>query len=196
MRRRVRSYRVNNRLHQHSARHRVLVTALVEQAEQLLLVQLARGRFAGFWLLPSATVEDSSIEQTLCHMLPERTGYAAESGTALPARETRTKYELLTVLEEPHVNSFALRFVFSARVSEAGGSPTDGDIAAARWFSRAAVAAVLEERDVVPTLGVMLLLRGWADGNTPAPLQSLHDDITCPCGSGFSYAGCCGWDAR
>jgi len=174
----------------------VIVTALVEQADELLLVQLARGRFAGFWLLPSATVEQNAIEQTLCRMLQERTGYAAQSGTVLPAREARNGYALLTVLEEPHVNGYALRFVFRARVSESVGQPTDGDIAAARWFSRAAVGTVPEERDVVPTLGVMSLLRAWAEGKTPLALESLHDDMLCPCGSGFNYAGCCGWDAR
>ena len=162
MRRRVNSFRANNRLQQRAAQRRVIVTALVEQAEQLLLVQLARGRFAGFWLLPSATVEEGAIEQTLCRMLPERTGYAA------------CAQHLLGVLEEPHVNGYALRFVFRVRVNEPGGLPADSEIAAARWFSRAALRAVLEERDVVPALGVMTLLRAWAEGSTPAPLETLQ----------------------
>lgn len=184
MRRRVNSFRVNNRQQARAPQHRVIVTALLEHAEELLLVQLARGRFAGFWLLPSATVEEGSLEQTLCQMLPARTGYAAHEAL------------LLSVLEEPHVSGYALRFVFRAQVSALGGAPADGDIAAARWFSRAATRAVLEERDVAPALGVMTLLRAWAEGETPAPLESLCDEVDCPCGSGFCYAGCCGWDAR
>ncbi len=129
-------------------------------------------------------MEEGTIEQTLCRMLPERTG--------LIAREQ----SLLGVLEEPHVTGYALRFVFLTQVSEASGPPADHEIAAVRWFSREAAAAVLEERDVVPALGVMTLLRNWAEGNMPAPLLTLRDDVTCPCGSGFSYAGCCGWDMR
>lgn len=183
MRQRVSSFRVNNKSPR-ALQTRVIVTALLEQDDYLLLVQLARGRFAGYWLLPSATVEEQMLEQTLRQMAPERTGY--------PVSEPR----LVSVVEESRTDTRVLRFVFQACVGTQTGSPSDVEIASARWFSHAAAREVLEERDVVPTLGVMALIRGWAEGITLSPLESLVDDVLCPCGSGFRYPGCCGWDMQ
>ena len=163
---------------------RLIVTALIEQDDRLLLAQLARGRFAGFWLLPSATVEEAPVERAMKLALPERTGYSLQD------------QRLLTVVEEPRTGMRALRFVFNVLVSEPPGAPADVEIARVCWFSREAACEVLSERDVVPALGVMSLIRGWAEGITPPPLVSLIDDVLCPCGSGFRYPGCCGWDMR
>ncbi len=182
MRRRANSFRANSRQQPRSPQARLIVTALIEHDEHLLLVQLARGRFAGFWLLPSATVE-STIEETLRQQIPERTGY--------PVIAQR----LLSVIEERRVDVHAVRFVFHTQVGDSQGQPADSEIARVHWFSRATACTVLAERDVVPTLAVMSLIRGWAEGISLAPLESLREDVLCPCGSGFNYPGCCGWDA-
>ena len=81
-------------------------------------------------------------------------------------------------------------------VGDSVGAPSDGEIARVHWFPRASALAVLEERDVVPTLGVMRLIRGWAEGTALAALEAPREDAPCPCGSGYSYPGCCGWDAQ
>jgi NADH pyrophosphatase NudC (nudix superfamily) len=163
---------------------RVITTALVERDGYLLLTQLAAGRFAGFWLLPSATAEEGTVEQTSLRMVWERTGY--------PVLEQ----QLVSVIEEPKPGVLALRFLFRSRVGERDAAVSDPEIAQTRWFSRAAVREVLAERDVVPNLGVMSVLRAWAEGATPRPLELLVEDTPCPCGTGFGYRGCCGWDAR
>ena len=178
---RVSFCRTNNRQGQQL---RVIATALTEREDTLLLVQLALGRFAGFWLLPSATPEDGPVEAAARRMLPERTGY--------PVGEL----SLASVVEEPKIGVLALRFVFRAVVAEPPRPVDDPDIVQARWFSRDAVREVLEERDVVPNLGVMSLLRAWAEGVALAPLELLPEDAQCPCGSGFGFRGCCGWDAK
>lgn len=157
---------------------------IAERDDHLLLCQLTRGEYAGFWLLPSASVDDGTVQQTALAMLPERTGYAAES------------LELLSVVEEPKVRALSLRFVFSAQVREPQGTHTDTDIVQARWFSRAAVREVLNERDVVPNLSVMALVRAWADGRALQPLEVLDENALCPCGSGYRFRGCCGWDVK
>jgi ADP-ribose pyrophosphatase YjhB (NUDIX family) len=176
---RVNSLRTNRRPEQ---RTRVVATALIERQEHLLLVQLARGRFAGFWLLPSAPVEQGTVAQAARALVPERTGCAVEH------------QELRGVLEHLRRETMLLRFVFATTVSVEAGRPTDPDVVQAAWFTRPAVDELLRERDVVPTLGVMALLRAWADGLPLAPLEQLWDEVVCPCGSGFRYPGCCGWD--
>lgn len=179
---RANSFKLNRR--PPAQQTRVIVTALAERDAQVLLVQLARGRFAGFWLLPSATVEEGTVTETARRMLPERTGYPV------------VEQQLASVVEEPKPEVLALRFVLRTRVGEATGERLHEDIAQARWFSRDAAGEVLEERDVVPTLGVMALIRAWADGMPLRPLELLIEDASCPCGSGHAYRGCCGWDAR
>jgi len=183
MRRQVSSFRANNRAAR-APQARLIVTALIEQDDSLLLVQLAHGRFAGFWLLPSATVEAEPIERTLRCMVPERTGYPV------------VDQQLLSVLEEARVDAHTVRFVYRVQVGEKEGQPADAEIATSRWFSREAARQVLEERDIVPTLGVMSLVRSWVEGIPPGPLELMVDDAQCPCGSGFRYPGCCGWDMR
>jgi ADP-ribose pyrophosphatase YjhB (NUDIX family) len=163
---------------------RVLVTALLVSDGRLLLAQLAAGPWAGYWLLPSATVETGTIEDAARTMTRERTGYAL--------RDPR----LLTVIEEARAGVRILRFAFAGGVGDRDPEHRDPELARTGWFSREAVAQVLQERDVQPTLGVMSLLRAWADGVTPEPLETLVDDALCPCGSGFRYPGCCGWDAK
>lgn len=163
---------------------RVIATAIVEREESILLTQLATGRFAGYWLLPSASVAENTIPDTVRDMVLERTGHEV------------IDLNLLSVLEEPKTDARALRFVFAATVAELGRAIMDTEIAQARWFTRPAVREVLDERDVVPALGVMALLRAWADGTALPAYQVLRDDAVCPCGSGYLYAGCCGWDMR
>lgn len=163
---------------------RVIATALVEQDDGLLLVQLAQGPFAGFWLLPSATAEEGTVEATARRMVMERTGYPV------------TDQRLVSVVEEPKTGVLALRFVFRTQVGERVAEVEDREIVQARWFSRTAASEVLEERDVVPNLGVMSLIRAWVDGRQLSPLELLVEDACCPCGSGFVYRNCCGWDAR
>ncbi len=184
MGRRASSFRVNNRRARSGQECRVIVTALAEREDHLLLAQLARGPFAGFWLLPSATPDEGTVDDTARRLLPERTGYAV------------TDQRLVSVVEEPKIGVLALRFVFQAAVAESAGAIEDGEIVQARWFSRDAVCEVLEERDVVPNLGVMSLVRAWADGMPLPTLALVREDALCPCGSGFGYRGCCGWDAR
>lgn len=176
--------KVNRRIRRPGQETRVITTALVEQDDNLLLVQLARGRFAGYWLLPSTSVEEGTVEQNSARMVFERSGY--------PVAES----QLVSVVEELRAGVLALRFVFRTRVGERDAAVSDPDIAQARWFAREAVREVLEERDVVPTLGVMALIRSWADEIPLRPLESLVEDALCPCGSGFRYTGCCGWDAK
>jgi ADP-ribose pyrophosphatase YjhB (NUDIX family) len=161
---------------------RLIATALIEREGNLLLVQLAKGSLAGFWLLPSATVEDGSVEQTAQTMILERTGH--------PVRAM----ELLSVLEESRPDVLLLRFLFRAEVGAREAAIADPEIVQARWFSRTAVLEVLEERDVVPNLGVMSVLRAWADGVIPRPLEPILHDALCPCGSGDRYRSCCGWE--
>ena len=148
MARRANLSRVNNWPRRRERETRVIVAALVEREEHLLLTQLARGRFAGFWLLPSSSVESGPWRSGGAHAA-ERTGY-----------EVRQSH-LLCVQEEPKVDVLALRFVFHVTVGERESAVADPEIAQARWFSRAAVQEVLEERDVTPNLGVMSLIRAW-----------------------------------
>jgi ADP-ribose pyrophosphatase YjhB (NUDIX family) len=161
---------------------RLIATALVEHEDRLLLVQLASGRFAGFWLLPSASVEQGTVAETAARMLPERTG-------CFP-----TEQQLVCVQEEPKTGVLAVRFVFDMQIREETVPITDPEIAALRWITRDDALEILEERDMVPTLGVMHLLRAWADKIVLPPLATLDIETLCPCGSGFSYRGCCGWD--
>lgn len=162
----------------------MIVTALAEHDDRLLMVQLARGRFAGFWLLPSATVEQDTVEETARQMLPERTGYR-------PAEQ-----RLACVQEEPRTGILSLRMVFATRVEELAAAPSDPEIAQASWMTREVAREVLTERDVVPALGVMRLIRAWTENTMLPPLDSLDIEMPCPCDSGFSYRGCCGWDMK
>jgi ADP-ribose pyrophosphatase YjhB (NUDIX family) len=162
---------------------RAVATVLAERDGSLLLCQLARGPYAGFWLLPSAAVETGTVAETARTVLPLRTGYAGE-------------LTLAGVLEEPRLTALSLRFVFRAAQVAEQGPKADPEILQARWFTRAAVTEVLAERDVVPTLGVMALLRAWVDDTPLDALEVVVDDMQCPCGSGFSFKGCCGWDAK
>ena len=182
MRRRVNYSKPNSRPPQET---RLIATILAEQADALLLVQLARGRYAGYWLLPSSGVDVGTVDAAARALLPARTGYQAET------------LALASVVEEPKTGVLAVRFVFRATVSARTEPLGDAEIAQARWFSRDAAREVLAERDVVPTLGVMALMRAWAEGIALPPLETLSpDDAPCPCGSGFRYRGCCGWDAE
>lgn len=183
MARRVSWSRVNSRRPLHRPA-RVVVTALSERDDSLLLVQLAKGPLAGFWLLPSATVEEGSCIGTLRRMLPERTGH--------PVATER----LLSVIEEPKLDVHLLRFAFAVTVGEKEQAPSDPEIARARWFQRAQVRDLLAEREVVPNLGVMSLVRAWAYENELQPLEVLLEDTLCPCGSSYRYPGCCGWDTK
>jgi ADP-ribose pyrophosphatase YjhB (NUDIX family) len=163
---------------------RLVVTALAETDNRLLLGQLARGPVAGFWLLPSATVEHGSVERTVRQMMPERTGYPVAG------------QQLVSVLEESKPELLLLRLVFRVQTGECAGAHEDREIAQVRWVTRHAVRQILTERDVVPNLGVMSLVRAWAEGTPLRPLETLIEDCLCPCGSGFRYPGCCGWDAK
>ena len=184
MARRANYYRTNSGSQRRAQNVCVIVTALAERDGSVLLAQLAQGPFAGFWLLPSATVDEGTVTRAVGEMLLERTGY--------PALDQR----LLTVQEETKIGVLALRFVFTVRAGERESGSIDPEIVQARWFTRDAVREVLEERDVVPTLGVMALLRTWLEERTPASLETPDEQARCPCGSGFSFAGCCGWDSR
>lgn len=179
---RVNRFRPVSRPAQRKAR--VIVTALAEQDERLLMVQLARGRFAGFWLLPSATVEDDTVEETARGMLPERTGYAAAG------------QRLIGVQEEPRTGVLSLRMVFAMQAVGGAAETSDQEIAKVGWMTRETAQEVLAERDVVPALGVMHLVRAWVERLALPPLATLDNEMPCPCGSGFSYRGCCGWDAQ
>ncbi len=181
MGRRVNSFRTNKRAEVRQVT-RPVVTVLAEADDCLLLVQLARGPFAGFWLLPSATVERGTIAECLRELVPARTGYAVAAA------------RLCSVVEEPRADVLLVRFVFSVQVG-AREAATDQEMAQARWFSRAAAREVLEERDVVPTLGVMALIRGWSERTPLRELELVVDDALCPCGSGDRFRACCGWDA-
>jgi ADP-ribose pyrophosphatase YjhB (NUDIX family) len=163
---------------------RAIATALIERDDHLLLCQLARGEYAGFWLLPSASVDADTVLRTAQAMLPERTGYLA------------TTLALVSVIEEPKVNALSLRFVFTAAVAEPPAPHDDTEIVQSRWFSKTAAREVLAERDVVPNLGVMSLIRAWADGVALRSLELLDENALCPCGTGYGFRGCCGWDAR
>jgi ADP-ribose pyrophosphatase YjhB (NUDIX family) len=162
---------------------RVIATALAERDDHLLLVQLARGPFAGFWLLPSATVEQGTVVDTVQALAPQRVG------------GTFHDPQLLSVVEEPRLQMLILRFVFAVAVEEPLQTPEDIEIARAVWFARTAVRDVLAERDVVPNLGVMSLLRSWVEGIALRPLELLTEDALCPCGSGYRFPGCCGWES-
>ncbi len=184
MARRANSYRAHNVGQRRARQVRVIVTAIVERQGQLLMTQLAQGQFAGFWLLPSGTVEEGTVERAVAVMLRERTGY--------PALEQK----LLGVVEETKLDVLSLRFVFAMQVGEREYENANPEILQARWFSREAVGEVLDERDVVPNFGVMSLLRAWVDARPLKALESLDDQALCPCGSGFAFTGCCGWDVR
>lgn len=162
----------------------MIVTALAVHDERLLMVRLARGRFAGFWLLPSATVEEGTVEETARNMFLERTGY------------TVTEQQLACVQEEAKTGILSLRLIFATRVREPEAAPGDPEIAQASWMSREMAREVLTERDMVPVLGVMRLARAWADNIALPPLDTLDSEMPCPCGSGFSFRGCCGWDMK
>lgn len=157
---------------------------LAEQQQRLLLVQLARGPFANFWLLPSTIVEQVGLAKCAVDMLRTHTGYSV------------CEQELISVLEEPLVGGLTMRMVFRASVNEQASSIIDPDIAQARWFSREAIVQLLQEREVVPRLGILSLLRAWAEQIPLRPLETLVDNALCPCGSGFQFRGCCGWDAK
>jgi len=184
MRRQANSYRANRHPRRQCQTIRLIATALIERDDALLLVQLAKGPFAGFWLLPSSSVDEGTVEVTARRMVLERTGYPV------------IEQQLLGVLEEPKPDVLALRFVFRATVGEREAGVGDAEITQARWFMREAVHEVLEERDVVPNLGVMSLIRSWVEGMTLRPLELLVEDALCPCGSGERFRGCCGWDAK
>ena len=173
------SYRRNK----HGQHIRAIATALVEHDDHLLLCQLARGEYAGFWLLPSASVDEGTVLEAARRMLPERTGYTA------------TALDLMSVVEEPKTHALSLRFVFSAGVAELKADQSDTDILQVRWFSREAAKELLAERDVVPNLGVMSLVRAWTDGIAMRSLELLDENALCPCGSGYGFRGCCGWDS-
>ncbi|HEX2948774.1 MAG TPA: hypothetical protein VHV83_04280 [Armatimonadota bacterium] len=162
---------------------RMIGAALIERDDQLLLVQLADGPFAGFWLLPSVSIDDGTVDSAIATMVFARTGH--------PVLQSH----LISVIQEPKIGTLALRFLFRVRVGDRLSGITDHDIAQARWFSRDAVHELLEERDTVPNLGVMSVIRAWVDGVELAPLETLLNDALCPCGSGFRFTGCCGWDA-
>ncbi|MHB9106166.1 MAG: NUDIX hydrolase [Armatimonadota bacterium] len=162
----------------------MIVTALAEHDEQLLMVQLARGRFAGFWLLPSVTVEDGTVEETARSMFLERTGYSV------------IEQRLAGVQEEPRTGMLSLRLVFATQAQELATGPSDPDIAKVRWLTREMAREVLTERDVVPTLGVMRLISAWEENLVLPLMETLDYEMPCPCGSSFSYRGCCGWDMR
>lgn len=183
MRHQANSFRRNSQSRRTSQSCRVIVTALIERDEHLLLTQLAQGKFAGFWLLPSGTPDAGTVEQTASTLVATRTGY--------PVVEQR----LCSVIEEPRQGVLALRFVFRTTVGERISAVDDPEIAQARWFSRTAVSELLAERDAVPNLGVMSLLRSWVEKTVLTPLELLCEDALCPCGSGHAYRGCCGWDA-
>ena len=160
----------------------MITTALFERDAQLLLLQLGRGRFAGYWLLPSATVDSGTLEETTRTMVLERSGY------------TPSVIHLSGMLEEASVERLILRMVYQVQAAERQSAIREVDIAQARWFSREAVDEILHERDIVPNLGVMTLLRDWCEARVPAAHAVLADDAACPCDSGFAYRGCCGWD--
>lgn len=181
MARRANSFRPSNRAAVRQGA-RLIATALVEREDRLLLVQLASGRFAGFWLLPSASVEQGTVADTAAQMLTARTGYIT------------TDQKLACVQEEPKTGLLAVRFVFAMQVSTETVPRSDPEIAALRWITRDEAVEILEERDLVPTLGVMHLLRAWAEQIVLPLLATLDIEMPCPCGSGFSYRGCCGWD--
>jgi len=168
----------------HAARHsaRLIATALIEHDERLLLAQLASGRFAGFWLLPSATVTAGTVAEAARQMVSERTGYRAVA------------QHLLGVQEEAKAGVLALRFIFATQIAP-GSAPNDPEIARIAWLHREAVQALLAEREIVPTLGVMHLARAWAEKTSLPPLATLDRETLCPCGSGFTFRGCCGWDS-
>lgn len=184
MARRANSCNMNSAHRRPRHARRLTVTAILERDNKLLLTQLASGRFAGFWLLPSASLAEGTLEAEVKAMVLTRTGYPV------------TAQRLACVLEEPRAHTAALRFVFTADIAEQEQAISDVEIVQARWFSRVAVQELLAERDVVPALGVMTLLQTWADGRALPAHQVLIDDALCPCGSGFNYPGCCGWDMR
>jgi uncharacterized protein YchJ len=74
--------------------------------------------------------------------------------------------------------------------------PADPEISRISWMTREMAREALTERDMVPTLGVMHLVQAWADHLVLPPMETLDIEMPCPCGSGFSYRGCCGWDAQ
>lgn len=164
-------------------RSRLIVTALLEDDGRLLLGQLATGRFAGFWLLPSATVEESSLIESARLMARARTG------------RTVGALSLASVVEEPRAGVLALRFVFAGMPGATEADP-DHELRQVRAFTREEAVGVVTERDAVPTLGVMALIRAWGEGIAPRALETLPEDVQCPCGSGFTYKGCCGWDSH
>jgi len=175
-------FRPSSRIAQRKTR--VIVTAMAEQDERLLLVQLARGRFAGYWLLPSATVEEKTVEETARSMFLERTGYSA------------VEQRLSCVQEEPRTGVLSLRLIFTTQAEELAMGPSDPEIAKVNWLTRGMAQEVLAERDVVPTLGVMRLISAWAENLVLPPMETLDNEMPCPCDSSFSYRGCCGWDAN
>jgi len=179
---RIHRFRPVSRIAQRKAR--VIVTALAEHDERLLMVQLARGRFAGFWLLPSATVEDGTVEETARSMFLERTGYSV------------VEQRLAGVQEEPRTGVLSLRLVFAMQIEELAMGPSDPEIARISWMTREMAQEALAERDMVPTLGVMHLVRAWVENLVLPPLDTLDNEMPCPCGSSYSYRGCCGWDMK
>ena len=162
---------------------RLIAAVLAVRDQRLLLLQLARGPFAGYWLLPSATVETGTVEEAVRRLLPARSGYVVAA------------QQLAGVLEEPRPGLLVLRFIFTVEPGAHADRPGDTDIAQGRWCTRAEARELLEERDIVPHLGVMTLVRGWVDETPLPPHTVLHEhDALCPCGSGYSFRGCCGWD--
>lgn len=171
--------------HRRTARPaRLIATALVVRDGRLLLAQLAKGRLAGFWLLPSAMVEEGTVADTAWKMLPERTGVT-------PAAQVLNR-----VQEEPHAGALAVRFLFAVQAADWDAPHRDGEIARVGWFTREDARELLAERELVPTLGVLHAVRAWADAVELPTMKTLTEDVSCPCGSGFNYRGCCGWDAR
>lgn len=168
----------------HEQATRLVTTTVVEADNALLLTQLAKGPFAGFWLLPSTAVDAGTVQQTARRMVIARTGYPV------------VEQQLAAVLEETRPGLLILRFLFRAKVGARECVIDESDIAQARFFSRQAVRDVLEERDIVPNLAVMSVVRSWLEGTALEAMHTLDEAAFCPCGSGFRFTGCCGWDHR
>ncbi len=163
---------------------RPVVMVMVEKNDYILLCQLAKGEYAGYWLLPSNTLENG-LENTVLNIVKERLNTDV------------IELKMIGVTEEKDfAQHYIYRFLFSAKLLDDPYCVDDNDYFQCKWFSREAANEMLQEKDAVPKIGIMGIIKKWADGENIMPLTEFDENMECPCGSGYGYRGCCGWDLK
>ncbi len=161
-----------------------IVMVMAEKDNHLLLCQLAKGEYAGYWLLPSMTLENG-LQHTAEKVITEKLNTTAET------------LKMICVSEEKDFSLNQIyRFIFTARLTDEPDCSNENNYFQCRWFSRVAAGEMLEEKDAVPKIGIMAIIQKWANNEELPLFVEFDDNMICPCGSGYGYRGCCGWDLK